>query len=149
MCALVRSAIASTCCSLDGYAVAGLHIDFAHGWQGGCLLVGVLLNLCIASRFTTLQAPRFGGHAGGSGNNGRTAVGQREVTQDSVATGGLAFTAGTPGDFIGFDAQWVFALDDFTRCISGISHVGMGGRSTIHLERCALTAAIVFPIRVE
>src|SRR5699024_7067228 len=111
MCALVRASIASTSCGLDGYAVAGLHIEFAHGWQGGCLLVGVLLNLCIASRFTTLQAPRFGGHAVGSGNHGCTAVGQREVTQDSVGTGGLAFAAGTSGYFIGFDAQWIFALD--------------------------------------
>src|SRR5699024_5909120 len=127
MCALVRASIASTSCGLDGYAVAGLHIEFAHGWQCGCLLVGVLLNLCIIAGLTTLQAPRFGGHAGGSGNHGCTAMGKREVTQDSVATGGLAFTAGTSRDFIGFDAQWVFALDDFTRCISSISHVGMGG----------------------
>src|SRR5699024_3692686 len=127
MCALVWASIASTSCGLDGYSVTSLHIEFAHGWQCGCLFVGVLLNLCIASRFTALQAPRFGGHAGGSGNHGRTAVGQREMTQDSVATGGLAFTAGTPRDFIGFDAQWVFAFDDLTRCITGICHVGMGG----------------------
>src|SRR5699024_11998843 len=135
MCALVRASIASTSCSLDGYAVTSLHIEFAHGWQCGCLLVGVLLNLRITAGLTILQPPRFGGHAGGSGNNGCTAVRQREVTQDSVATGSLAFAAGTSGDFIGMDTQGVCAVDDLTRCISSISHVGMGGRSTIHIER--------------